>query len=125
MLISLICRVLHIAATCTSLGGLAYARLVLLPNLNLISEPERGIFLKRMIRTYGYIKWSGVAIVAATGLIQWFQIYPTVSSKDQYVSCFVLKMVGAVGLFSITGLLALPLESLRGMQRHRKFWSGL
>jgi hypothetical protein len=34
-------------------------------------------------------------------------------------------MVGAIGLFSITFLLALPNERLKGMQRSRKFWSGL
>ena len=46
---------------------------------------------------------------------------PTGAPQDN----FGIKMVGAVGLFSITFLLALPVEKLRGMQRHRAFWSAL
>ncbi len=118
-------RVLHIAATCTSLGGLAYARFVLLPNLKFLPEPERQNFLDRMIKRYAYIKWTGVSVIAVTGIIQWLDIYPLVSNKGLYIFCFVIKMLGAVGLFSITFLLALPAERLRGMQQNRAFWSGM
>jgi arginine exporter protein ArgO len=48
-----------------------------------------------------------------------------VTNKTDYILAFTLKMVGAVGLFSITFLLALPNEKLKGMQRNRRFWSGL
>jgi len=118
-------RVLHIAATCTSLGGLTYARFVLLPNMELVAEPQRAVFLANMIRRYGYIKWTGVTVVAVTGIIQWLRVYPTVLDKNLYVTCFAIKMAGAIGLFSITFLLALPVDRLKGMQRNRLFWSGL
>lgn len=118
-------HVLHIASTCTSLGGLAYARFVLLPNLELVPEPQRKVFLAAMIRRFSYIKWSGVVIVAVSGVIQWVQIFPTVVDQRTYILCFALKMVGAIGLFSITFLLALPAAPVQGMQRRRKFWSGL
>ena len=123
--IEVICRVLHIAATCTSLGGLTYARFVLLPNIEFVPEPERALFLAKMIRRYAYIKWTGVTVVAVTGIIQWLRVYPAVLDKSQYIVCFAIKMAGAIGLFSITFLLALPMERLKGMQRHRLFWSGL
>lgn len=119
------CRVLHIAATCTSLGGLFYARMVLWPTLPQLAEPERDAFLKAMIRRYAYIKWSGVAVVAVTGVLQWSFTWPHVVDKPLYVTYFVLKMAGAVGLFTITGLLALPARRLEGMREHRALWSGL
>lgn len=125
LMMEVICRVLHVAATCTSLGGLTYARFVLLPNLELVPEPQRATFLAKMIRRYAFIKWTGVTVVATTGIIQWFRTYPAVLDKNQYIACFALKMVGAIGLFSITFLLALPIERLKGMQQHRLFWSGL
>jgi hypothetical protein len=34
-------------------------------------------------------------------------------------------MIGAIGLFSITFLLALPVDKLHGMQKRRAIWSGL
>src|SRR5438094_448784 len=40
MSLALICRVIHIAATCTSLGGLFYARMVLLPTVQKLPEPD-------------------------------------------------------------------------------------
>jgi uncharacterized membrane protein len=121
----LINRVLHIAATCTSLGGLFYARIVLLPSLQVLAEPERGVFLAQVIRRFAYIKWTGVTVVALTGVIQWLHTYPQVSHQQLYLCYFMIKMMGAVGLFSITFLLALPADALRGMQAKRAFWSAL
>lgn len=123
--LSLLCRVLHIAATCTSLGGLFYARTVLWPTLELLPNPQRQTFLTGAIRRFAYIKWSGVAVVAVTGVIQWTLTYPYVLNQQLYLVYFGIKMAGAIGLFSITFLLALPGERLQGMQRHRAFWSGL
>jgi hypothetical protein len=121
----LVCRVLHIAATCTSLGGLFYARMVTLPILNTFPEPVRSQVLDKMIYRYAFIKWTGVIVVAVTGLVQlWFQ-FPLVAHKVLYLEAFALKMGGALGLVSITLLLALPDERLVGMRRSRGFWSGL
>lgn len=121
----LLCRVLHIAATCTSLGGLFYARMVLWPTLSQLPPPEREAFLKASIRRFAVIKWSGVAVVACTGVLQWYFLWPHVTSPALYITYFAVKMIGAVGLFVITFLLALPVEKLQGMQQHRAFWSGL
>jgi uncharacterized membrane protein len=121
----LLCRVLHIAATCTSLGGLFYARMVLWPTLELLPTSERDRFLSSAIRRFAYIKWSGVIVVAVTGMIQWIWTYPYVLNQQLYLLYFGIKMAGAVGLFSITFLLALPVERLYRMQRHRAFWAAL
>lgn len=125
MIFQLICHILHIASTCTSLGGLFYSRMVLLPNLQYIPEDARKNYLDKMIKRFAYIKWTGVTVVAVTGIIQWIEIYPNVSNQSAYLLAFVVKMVGAVGLFSITFLLALPDDRLKGMQKNRAFWSGL
>jgi len=122
---SLVFRVLHIAATCTSLGGLFYARMVLWPTLDLLDATERERFLSAAIRRYAYIKWTGVIVVAVTGIFQWLWTYPYVQNQNLYLMYFGIKMAGAIGLFSITFLLALPAEQLHGMQTHRAFWSGL
>jgi uncharacterized membrane protein len=121
----LLCRVLHIAATCTSLGGLFYARMVLWPTLDTLTSPERENFLSQAVRRFAYIKWTGVTVVAITGVIQWLWTYPHVVDQNLYIIYFSIKMVGAVGLFSITFLLALPAERLSGMQARRALWSGL
>ena len=57
--------------------------------------------------------------------IQWLHTYPHVSHQQLYVFYFMIKMAGAVGLFSITFLLALPTDALRGMQAKRAFWSAI
>jgi uncharacterized membrane protein len=125
MIFQLLCHILHLASTCTSLGGLFYSRMVLLPNLHYVPEAARKEYLDRMIKRFAYIKWTGVIIVSVTGIIQWLDIYPGVADKANYTIAFIIKMIGAVGLFSITFLLALPNERLKGMQRNRKLWSGL
>lgn len=125
MSLMLLCRVLHIAATCTSLGGLFYARMVLWPTLDSLPGAEREKFLSSAIRRFAYIKWAGVTIVALTGVIQWLWTYPHVIDQQRYLVYFAIKMVGAVGLFSITFLLALPNERLQGMQSKRALWSAI
>jgi len=123
--IMLVCRVLHIAATRTSLGGLFYARVVLWPTLPQLPAAEREAFLRAMIRRYAVIKWTGVTVVAVTGIIQWVFLWPLVTNGLLYVLYFGIKMAGAVGLFAITALLALPAERLERMQTNRGFWSAL
>ena len=125
MILNLIIRVLHIAATCTSLGGLFYSRMVLVPNLVHVPEHLREHYLGKMIKRFSFIKWIGVSVVAITGIIQWFEIYPSVQDKDAYIMAFVLKMLGAFGLFSITFLLALPNDKLAKMKKSRAFWSAI
>lgn len=125
MIFQIVCHVLHIAATCTSLGGLFYSRMVLWPNLIYVPEEARENYLSKMIRRYAYIKWIGVVVVVTTGIIQWFDVYPTVVNQAGYLMAFATKMLASVGLFTITFLLALPNERLKGMQQHRAFWAGL
>jgi len=124
-LLLIACRVLHIASTCTSLGGLFYARMVLWPALPQLAPAERDGFLRSVVRRYAYIKWSGVTIVAATGVIQWMMTWPHVSNRPLYVGFFAVKMLGAVGLFVITALLAIPVDASDRMRERRAFWSGL
>lgn len=124
MIAQLIFHVLHIAATCTSFGGLFYSRMVLVPNLKYVPLDYREEYLDRMIRRFAWVKWIGVAVIAVTGILQWISVYPGVVNKSGYLAAFVLKMTGAFGLFSITFLLALPDERLKGMQKHRAFWAG-
>jgi hypothetical protein len=118
-------RVLHIAAACTSLGGLVYARAVLWPALARLPAVERDGFLAAVMRRLAWIKWTGVAVVAATGVVQWFAVWPHVTAPAAYAASFALKMVGAVGLGAITFLLALPSDRLRPMQRRRGWWSAI
>jgi uncharacterized membrane protein len=127
-MLGLICaRVLHLAATCTSLGGLVYARAVVLPTVGALPPDARATFLARAIRRYGYIKWTGVAVVAATGVVGWAHNFPLVPARLRaaYAAAFALKMMGAAGLFAITAQLALPLGAFRGMRERRAFWSAV
>jgi hypothetical protein len=120
-----VCRVLHIAAACSSFGGLLYARVVLWPALRQLPPEARGPFLASVMRRFGWVKWIGVGVVALTGLALWSWVYPTVPRPASYLVCFTLKMAGAVGLFGTTLALALPFRVLERMHRHRGFWSGL
>jgi uncharacterized membrane protein len=99
--------------------------MVLWPSLDFLPEAERERFLSGAIRRFAYIKWSGVIVVAVTGMIQWLWTFPYVLDQRLYLFYFVIKMIGAVGLFSITFLLALPVDKLQGMQKRRAVWSGL
>jgi uncharacterized membrane protein YedE/YeeE len=83
------------------------------------------LFLRSVVRRFAYIKYSGVTVVALTGIVQWIFTWPLVTDKSVYVVYFIVKMLGAAGLFSITALLALPITRLESMRERRAFWSGL
>jgi uncharacterized membrane protein len=118
-------RVLHVAATCTSLGGLAYARLVLLPSLAVLPEGVRERFVASILRRFAWIKWTGVGVVAVTGVAQWWRTWPHVEARAAYLGSFALKMSGAIGLVTITFLLALPGERTAKMRDRRALWAGV
>ena len=67
--------------------------MVLLPSLQVLAEPERAVFLAQVIRRFAYIKWTGVTVVAVTGVIQWTQVYPHVSHQQLYVFYFMIKAI--------------------------------
>ena len=121
----LVCRVLHIAATCTSLGGLFYARMVLWPTLPQLSAGEREPFFREMVRRYAIIKWVGIGVITVTGVAQWLYLWPLVTNRSAYLLYFGIKMAAAVGLLSITALLAVPDARLARMQTNRGFWSAM
>jgi len=99
--------------------------MVLWPTLPDLPRPERELFLRSVVRRFAYIKWSGVTVVALTGIVQWIFTWPLVTDKSLYALYFIVKMLGAAGLFSITALLALPISHLESMRERRAFWSGL
>src|SRR5688500_4395196 len=99
--------------------------MVLWPSLDQLPPDQREQFLSVVIRRFAYIKWAGVTVVAVTGVLQWLWTYPYIADQQLYIFYFGLKMIGAVGLFSITFLLALPSDKLSGMQKRRAVWSGL
>lgn len=119
------CRVLHIAAACSSFGGLLYARAVFWPSLRVVPVEVRGPLLDSALRRFGVIKWTGVAVVAVTGAVQWWAAYPGVADVRAYVASFVLKMAGAVALLLTTASLAIPGEALAPMRRRRGLWSAM
>ena len=124
-LLLLVCRVLHIAAACTSLGGLFYARMVLWPTLPQLSAHEREPFFREMVRRYAIIKWYGIGVISVTGVIQWLYLWPLVTNRQAYVFYFGIKMAAAIGLLSITALLAVPDVRLARVQTNRGFWSAM
>jgi hypothetical protein len=81
--------------------------------------------LAAVLRRFSIIKWTGVAVVAITGIVQCRSMDPAVVHSLPYLASFAVKMAGALGLFLVTLLLALPSPSLAGMRRHRHVWSGL
>jgi uncharacterized membrane protein len=125
MITQLVIHILHIAATCTSLGGLFYSRMVLLPNLAYVPAGVREAYLKKMINRFAWIKWTGVGVIAVTGIMQWLDVYPGVTDKTGYLVAFAVKMAGATGLFTITFMLAVPDDRFKGMQKRRAFWAGM
>jgi hypothetical protein len=48
-----------------------------------------------------------------------------VQDKQAYLAAFAIKMLGAVGLFSITAALALSDLGVGTLNQRRAFWSGL
>jgi uncharacterized membrane protein len=124
-MLQLVTHLIHIIATCVSLGGLFYSRMVLWPNLKYIPEEARDAYLAKMVRRYGIIKWIGIILITFTGVVQWLDIYPQVEHKMAYLFAFVFKMMGAGGLLTITSMLALPLEAFTPIRKRRAFWSAM
>jgi uncharacterized membrane protein len=117
--------VLHVAAACSSFGGLLYARVVLWPSLERLPSREQGVLLASALRRFAWVKWLGVAVVAVTGIVQFCLLDPAIRSRSTYLGWFALKMGAAAALVLVTLLLALPMPALRGMHRRRGLWSGL
>jgi hypothetical protein len=102
---------------------LLYARAVFWPSLRHVPAAYRAPLLESALRRFGVINWTGVAIVAVTGIAQWRAEYSTVAHARAYVASVALKMAAAFALVVTTSLMALPVEALAPIRRRRGFWS--
>jgi hypothetical protein len=112
---------LHLMAAIAGLGGTIFLRIVVLPTLVRMGDETRLIFQEKAHGKVMVVILHSFGLLLITGfvnMIRAFQSHPT----SLYMTLFLVKVLLALGLFSIGLMLVLPSEALKEFQARRPFW---
>jgi uncharacterized membrane protein len=112
---------LHLGAVIVAVGGVAFARFVLLPTAATLSPEQRAPFMAKVGGRFNPILWIAIGVILVSGL------YNMVSSlqagvDSRYQAVLTVKVLLALVLFTIAFLITLPFPSLAGIQKQRPRW---
>jgi len=112
---------LHLGGVIVGVGGVAFARFVLIPTAAALAPEQRGPFMAKAGGRFNPILWTAIGVILVSGL------YNMVSSlqagvNTRYQAVLGVKVLLALMLFTIAFLITLPFPSLAGMQKQRPRW---
>lgn len=112
---------LHLGGVIIGVGGVAFARFVLIPTAAALPPEQRAPFMARIGARFNPILWTAIGVILVSGL------YNMLSSLQagvdaRYQAVLGLKVLLALVLFSIAFLITLPFPALAGMQKQRPRW---
>lgn len=112
---------LHLGGVIIGVGGVAFARFVLIPTAAALPPEQRAPFMARIGARFNPILWTAIGVILVSGL------YNMLSSLQagvdaRYQAVLGLKVLLALVLFAIAFLITLPFPALAGMQKQRPRW---
>ncbi|HEU5393403.1 MAG TPA: CopD family protein [Candidatus Methylomirabilis sp.] len=112
---------LHLGGAIVGVGGVAFARFVLIPAAGALPPEQRGPFMAKIAARFNPILWTAIGVILMSGL------YNMLSSLQagvdiRYQAILGLKVLLALVLFTIAFLITLPFPALAGMQKRRPRW---
>jgi uncharacterized membrane protein len=106
--VDIISRWLHIAAAAVAVGGLVYARFVVFPSLQLLSEDTRAMLSAQFSARLKPIALSAVAALFLSGVYNLYRVLERGIVDSTYHAVFGLKFLLALHLFAMLFLLSAP-----------------
>lgn len=112
---------LHLGGVIIGVGGVAFARFVLIPTAAALPPEQRAPFMARIGARFNPILWAAIGVILMSGL------YNMLSSLQagvdvRYQAVLGLKVLLALALFTIAFLITLPFPALARMQKQRPRW---
>jgi len=111
----------HLVAAVVGVGGIAFMLVILLPSARVLSEEHRDLLLKTVMGRFRLTSWSAIALLLASGLYN-IRLRAWEAPWGPYWKWLTVKIVLAVGVFTIALLLTLPLQTLHRFRARREMW---
>ena len=97
---------LHLAAAVTGVGGVIYARVVVVPSLADLPAESRTRLLAQLVARFRPLSFTVIGVLLVTGL---FNLLTHISEKPpQYHMVLGVKLLLALHVFTVSFLLAIP-----------------
>jgi len=106
--VDIVSRWLHIAAAAVAVGGLVYARFVVFPALQLLSEDTRAMLSAQFSARLKPIALTAIAALFLTGAYNLYRVLDRGIVDSSYHAAFGLKFLLAFHLFAMLFLLSAP-----------------
>ncbi|MEW6250697.1 MAG: hypothetical protein AB1716_08605 [Planctomycetota bacterium] len=110
--LAVVLRILHIGGAVVLGGALVYQLTAVQPALRRLDGPARDELAERLIRAWSVLLWAAVAVLLASGLLNYLLIkipeYRPRPYKGAYHGLIGLKILAGLALFHAGAMLALP-----------------
>ncbi len=110
---------LHLGAATAAVGGVLYARVVLMHSLRALPAEERTMVLKTAARRFNPILWTAIGVLLATGLYNVALAADVHGGDPVYWRLLGLKVMLALALFGLALGLTLPSPAFAALQKRR------
>ncbi len=112
---------LHLGGVIVGVGGVAFARFVLIPTAAALPPEQRAPFMARIGARFNRILWTAIGVILVSGLYNMLSsLQAGVDARYQVV--LGVKVLLALILFAIAFLITLPFPALAGIQKQRPCW---
>jgi len=104
--LTLVMQWLHLTAAVTGIGGVIYARAVVVPSLNEVDPGSRARLLARLVARARPLSFTVIGVLLLTGL---FNVFLEIKGKPPiYHMLLTVKLLLAIHVFAVIFLVALP-----------------
>ena len=124
-LLNLVARWLHILAAITAVGGIIFARFVVLPSLDTLPADERGTLHAEMRARWSKIVAGAIGFLLLSGLYNIAMTSIQYRMPPWYNILFGVKFMLALVIFAVASLLSGKSPAAENVRRHLRFWLNL
>jgi uncharacterized membrane protein len=110
----------HLSAAVIGVGGMAFMLLVLFPSARVLNDDQRASLLKAVLGRFRWVSWSVIALLLASGLYNVKLVW--LVPWGLYWTFLTLKVILALGVFTIILCLTIPLGVFDRFRHRRKQW---
>jgi len=112
---------IHLVAAVVAVGGMAFVLFVLFPSLRVLGDEPRALLVKAVMSRFRWASWGAILLLLASGLYN-IHLRAWEAPWGAYWKLLTLKIVLALGVFTISLLLTLPLPALESFRARRQKW---
>lgn len=115
-------KFLHVASAAIAFGGVVFTLWALMPSLTEIDSQAASTLADQVGRRFSWMVWAVIVLLLFTGIWIIIMVFKAGTPRPLFHIILGVKILLALGVFSIALGVTLPLKGLESMRQNRRRW---